>query len=65
MTKKELLDKIWEKVAELKEASLKDWDHFANIGDYLDAKMYKGEYNALNRVRDFLYSLYKEIDLYK
>lgn len=65
MTKKDIVDKIWEFVADQKEQALKDWDHFANIGDYLDAKTYKGEYQAFNRVRDFLYKLYQNNDLYR
>ena len=65
MTKKELLDIVWEKVADAKQQALKDWDHYANMGDYLDAKQYKGAYTALNQVRDILYDLYKNSEVYR
>ena len=65
MTKKELLDKIWEKVAEEKERHLNDCDHFANIGDFLDSKKSFASYKALNIIRDFLYELYRDPELYK
>ena len=65
MTKKELLDLIWEKIASDKAQALKDWDRFANLGAYSDAKQYKGAYEALNKVRDLLYELYRNPDIYR
>ena len=65
MTKKELLDLIWNKVADDKQQALKDSDHYANIGDFRDSKKCMGKYEALNQVRDFLYELYKNPETYR
>ena len=65
MTKKELLDLIWEKVADEQQQALKDSDHYANIGDFLDAKKCMIKYEALNQVRDFLHELYRNSEIYR
>ena len=65
MTKKQLLDLIWEKIASDKEQALKDWDKYALLGDYLDARKFKGAYEALNKIRDFVLDLYKNPDTYR
>ena len=65
MTQKELLDLIWEQLTSDREALLKDWDHYANIGDFIDAKKAKGGYDALTKLRDFIYAIYRNPDLYK
>ena len=65
MTKKKLLDLIWEKVADDKLQALQDWDKYANLGDYVDAKRYRGAYEALNSIRDFLYELYNNPEVYR
>lgn len=61
MTNKQLLDMLWNKFADLRNEAAKDWDHYTNIQDSVDAKVAKGKFLAYTAAKEIVFDLYRSI----